>query len=107
MDKGGSRSVNRAVTVTPLAGLWQIDFRDVHWSVPGGVDVLFTVRAADRASQSCPAGKMWSLAASPAGPEYRLRLFDKDRVPAGFAEPASAAKQIRIQVWAHKYSLAQ
>lgn len=103
MEKGGSLFANRTVTLTSASGLWQIDFRDVRWSVPGGVDVLFTVRATARVGQACPINKTWSLASSSAGADYHLRLFTKDLVPAGFAESPSASRQIHVQVWAHKY----
>jgi len=101
LEKGSGRFLNRTVTLTPAAALWQIDFRDVRWSVPGGLDVLFAVRAQTRVGQACDAGKSWSLA-SAGEADYRLRLFDKDLVPAGFAEPASPGRQIRVQVWAKK-----
>jgi hypothetical protein len=103
MEKGGSRFTNRSVTLTPDGALWQIDFKNVAWSVPGGMDVLVALRAETRADQSCPAGKTWTLAARPADPDYRLRFFDKALVPAGLAEPTSPSRQLQIQMKAHKY----
>jgi hypothetical protein len=103
MEKGGARFSNRSVTLTPDGALWQIDFKDVHWSVPGGLDVLVALRAESRAAQACPAGQTWTLAARPADPDYRLRYFDKALVPAGLAEPMSPPRQLQIQVKAHKY----
>ena len=102
MEKGSSRFTNRSVTLTPDGALWQIDFKNVAWSVPGGLDVLIALRAETRADQACPAGKTWTLAARPADPDYRLRFFDKALVPAGFAEPVSPPRQLQIQVKAHK-----
>jgi hypothetical protein len=102
MEKGSGRFLNRTVTLTPAAGLWQIDFRDVRWSVPGGLDVLFAVRAKTRGGQACDAGKTWALAAAVGEAGYRLRHFDKDLVPAGFAEAGPEPRQIRVQVWARK-----
>jgi hypothetical protein len=103
MEKGGNRFTNRTVTLTVEFGLWRIDFGDVRWSVPGGMDVLFAVRATERTGQSCPAAKSWTLAAHPADPDYRLRLFDKALVPAGFADAQVPARQVQVQVKAHKY----
>jgi hypothetical protein len=103
MEKGGVRFTNPSVTLATDGALWQIDFKKVAWSVPGGLDVLVALRAETRAEQSCPAGKTWTLAARPADPDYRLRFFDKSLVPAGFAEPMSPSRQLRIQVKAHKY----
>jgi hypothetical protein len=84
-------------------GQWRIDFGDVRWSVPGGMDVLFAVRATERAGQPCTVGKAWTLAARPAEAGYRLRFFDSALVPAGFAEPMSPPRQLSVQVKAHKY----
>jgi len=103
MEKGGSRFANRTVTMTMETGQWRIDFGDVRWSVPGGMDVLFAARATERAGQSCTMGKTWTLAARPADAGYRLRFFDSALVPAGFAEPMSPPRQISVQVKAHKY----
>jgi hypothetical protein len=47
-------------------------------------------------------GKSWTLAAKPADEGYRLRFFDSALVPAGFAEAMSPARQILVQVKAHK-----
>jgi len=102
MEKGGSRFTTRTVAMTAEGALWQIDFKDVRWSLPGGMDVLVAVRAAERAGQACPAGKTWTLAARPASEDYRLRLFDKALVPAGFAEAMPPARQLLIQVKAHR-----
>jgi hypothetical protein len=102
MEKGGSRFANRTVTLTVEGGQWRIEFGDVRWSVPGGMDVLFAVRATERPGQSCAAGKNWTLAAKPADEGYRLRFFDSALVPAGFAETMSPARQISVQVKAHK-----
>ena len=95
--------ITTAASVKPVGGRWQLDFRDVRWSVPGGLDVLFTVRTEPRSNRTCSAVKAWPLAAAPAPPDYRLRLFDKFFVPAGFAEPVTPPRQLHIQVWAHKY----
>ena len=87
--------------------LWQIDFRNVRWSVPGGMDVLFSVRALARPQAACGA---WSLnataagSASAAGSGYRLRGFDKDAVPEGFAVSPDRPLWINVQVWAHRAS---
>ncbi|HXA49973.1 MAG TPA: hypothetical protein VNV86_06710 [Candidatus Acidoferrum sp.] len=102
MEKGGSKFANRTVTLAVEAGRWRIDFGDVRWSVPGGMDVLFAVRAAERPRQSCPAGKNWTLAAKPADAGYRLRFFDSTLMPAGFAAAMSPARQVSVQVKAHK-----
>jgi len=102
LEKESGRFVNQMVTLTPVTGLWQIDFRDVRWSVPGGLDVLFAVRAQTRAGQACESGKNWALASARGENGYRLRLFDKDLVPARYAGASSVARQIRVQVWARK-----
>jgi hypothetical protein len=93
---GSSVSGNPNVTLTHKNGLWQIDVRNVRWSVPGASDVLFTVRAAARAKQVC----QWSLAASPAGSDYRLHLLNEKTVPIGLADTAGQPRTVDVQVWA-------
>ncbi len=99
---GSSASGNPNVTVTKQGGAWQLDFRNVRWSLPGGADVLFTVRATPRASASCPAGAQWSLAASPASSDYRLHRLNAKGVPVGLAEPAKTPRAVNVQVWARR-----
>jgi hypothetical protein len=86
----------------PKGGAWQLDFRDVRWSVPGGSDVLFTLRATGRGSKACPAASRFSLAASPAASDYRLHLLDEKGVPIGPADAAPSPRAIDIQVWAKR-----
>jgi hypothetical protein len=102
LEKGSDRSGAASVKITPAGAFWQIDFQDVRWSLPGDVNVLFALRATAAAAPGCTAAKEWSLSASPAEAGYRLRRFDKDLVPQGFAEPAAAPKWINIQVRAHR-----
>ena len=92
VEKGGSRFAHRSSMLTAEAALWQIDFKDVPWRVPSGLDVLVPSRAESRAAQ-----------AYPADPDHRLRFFDKALVPAGFAGPMSPLRQLQIQVKEHTY----
>ena len=102
LEKGSDRSGAQSVKITPAGAFWQIDFEDVRWSLPGNVNVLFGLRATAGAKTGCTAAKEWSLSASPAEAGYRLRLFDKDLVPRGFAEPAAAPKWLNVQVRGHR-----
>jgi hypothetical protein len=98
---GGSRPLDAGARVTPEGRLWRIDFDPVRWSVPGGADVLFSLRASPRKDDACRAAESWSLAAGPADIGYRLHRLDKSGVPQGLAE-AATARAIHIQVWAHR-----
>jgi hypothetical protein len=95
---------NPNATVTRKGGLWQIDVQSVRWSVPGASDVLFTVRATARARPGCRAAAQWSLAASPADPDYRLHLLNEKTVPIGPADAAAQPRTIDVQVWATRTS---
>lgn len=92
---------NRSVLLTDIKGLWQIDFKDVRWSVPGDLDILFTVRVENR-GKACDAAGGWSLTAGPAPAGFKPFLFDKASVPAGFAPAQDPPRRPHIQVWAHK-----
>ena len=95
------------VELTAAGEFWQIDFRNVRWSMPGGQEVWFSVRAtdrlkADRPKTACPLAATWSLAAAPASAGYGLRRFNSKGVPEDFAEAAAEPVSISVQVWAHR-----
>ena len=102
MEKGTNSPAIPSVKITADGAFWQIDFEEVRWSLPGNAKVLFAVRAAPRAGQSCSAAKSWSLSASAAGDGYRLHRFDKDLVPEGMADPAVTPQWLNVQVRAHR-----
>jgi hypothetical protein len=87
------------VSLTPVTGLWQIDFKNVRWSVPGGTDILISVRPTARKIAACPVARTWTLAAAPAEEGHRLRTFDKDSVPDGYLPSANG---VALQVRAHR-----
>ncbi len=97
LKAGSSASQIPSATLTQEDGVWRIDVREARWSVPGGTDVLFTVRVTPRGNESCHADTRWSLAASPAPDDYRLHLLNEKGVPVGLADPAP--RFINIQVW--------
>jgi hypothetical protein len=99
---GGSRSLNSSVALSFEKDAWRIDFQEVRWSVPGGADVLFSLRASPRKVDGCRAAVGWKLSAAPAPAGYRLHLLDKAGVPVGLADEAQPPRAIRIQVRAHR-----
>jgi hypothetical protein len=99
---GGSRSLNPDVRLSLDKGMWRLDFQQVRWSVPGDMDVLFSVRATARKPGACRADTEWKLAAGPAADGYRLHLLDKAGVPEGLADIEQPPRAIHIQVWAHR-----
>jgi len=102
LAKGSSASGNPNVTLARKDKLWQIDVRNVRWSLPGGSDVLFTVRATARAQTTCRAHEQWSLAAASAPADYRLHLLNEKTVPIGPAEAVPQPRTVDIQVWAKR-----
>lgn len=79
--------------------LWRIDFRDLRWSVPGGVPIQFGVLATGRRHT-------WFNTASRTAAAHDLRLFDENgkllgRYPAKGA-PLDAALGIPVQVRGHR-----
>lgn len=83
--------------LTPENGIWRFDFRDVRWSVPGSLDVLFNLR-------STPPAADWSLAAFHAASAHRLHLLNEKGVPIGLEPVRRQPRSIPIQVWAHRTS---
>jgi hypothetical protein len=86
------------------SGLWQLDFTDLHWSVPGGVQIQFGVMTVARpAPGGVPA---WLNQAGRTGTSHQLRLFDeKGRLDGPIDSEGPAADPnlgIHVQVWGHK-----
>ncbi|HUB31418.1 MAG TPA: hypothetical protein VMA31_00270 [Bryobacteraceae bacterium] len=88
--------ISSEAVLTPENGLWRFEFRNVRWSVPGDLDVLFTLR-------STPAEPGWNLSAFPA-PKSRLHLLNEKGVPIGLEPLRLQPVSIPIQVWAHRTS---
>ena len=98
------------VTITPMnrrAGnleLWQVDFKNLRWSVPGGVALQFVVKAARR---NLP-GKttaVWFNHVSPVNQPHHLRVFDRSARLRSFYESQEGTAEsvgINIQVYAHR-----
>jgi len=102
LSPGNSVSGNAKVRLTPEKGAWRLDFQDVRWSVPGGSDVLFSVRATARRRDACPAVAGWSLASTPAAATYRLHLLNEKGVPIGPEPAPKHPRTVNIQVWARR-----
>ena len=102
LSPGNSVSGNAKVRLTPEKGAWRLDFQDVRWSVPGGSDVLFSVRATARRQDACPAVAGWSLASTPAAATYRLHLLNEKGVPIGPEPAPKHPRTVNIQVWARR-----
>jgi hypothetical protein len=99
---GRSASGDPNVQLTPEKGTWRMDFHDVRWSVPGGMDVLFSVRATARRQDACPAVAGWALAAAPGAAGYRLHLLNEKGVPIGVEPAPKRSRTVDIQVWARR-----
>jgi hypothetical protein len=98
---GSGSSSNPDVKLAVGDHIWQIDFKNLRWSLPGNTDVLFAVRATDRNHAACSAAAHWSLSASTeAG--HRLKAFDTGAEPLGLAEPTDPPLLINVRVWAHR-----
>ena len=100
---GASTPADPHVKLSAEGGWWRLDFGNLRWSVPGGVDILYAVRAASRpgAAENCTVEKGWSLAASPASAGWRLFTFDKDALEDGFSA-RDQPRWFNVRVWAHR-----
>jgi hypothetical protein len=102
LSPGGTVSANAHVQLTSEKNAWRLDFHDVRWSVPGGMDVLFSVRVGARRRDACPAVAGWSLAAAPGAADHRLHLLNEKGVPIGLEPAPSSTRTVNIQVWARR-----
>jgi hypothetical protein len=103
LTPGSNASGSANAKLTPEKGAWRLDFHDVRWSVPGGMDVLFSVRATPRHKNgACSAAAGWSLGAAPAAADYRLHLLNDKGVPIGLEPAPKSPRAVDIQVWARR-----
>jgi hypothetical protein len=75
-------------------GLMQIEFRNLRWSVPGGVGLQFAVRADTL--------RGWFNYASPTKVPHRLRVFDAAAQLRSFR--GGDENGINLQVWGHLFA---
>src|SRR5262249_5753366 len=86
--------------------LWQIDFQNLKWFVPGGVGVIFTVRGVPRGVAAKDMSNAWFLHGSTLQGSHRLRLYDHRSLPKAYLDEVGQLKDksagINVQVWAHR-----
>ena len=81
-------------------GVWQLDFTELKWSLPGGTPIQFAVVAAPRAGINPSSGHLWYYSAQPAAPGDHLRIFSSvGKVQGPYPEGGNA--RVNVQVWAH------
>jgi hypothetical protein len=78
------------------SGGWQLDFQNIHWSIPGGVPIQFGVMGVARTSA------VWFNHAAQAADAHELKAFDEKGKLDGPYTEAHTRIGISIQVWAHK-----
>ena len=87
-------------------GVWQVDFRNLHWSVPGGVAIQFGVMGVARYGNDS-----WYSHAAAVGGSHELKAFDEKGkligpyMPEG--APADSKIGLNVQVWAYKTASVQ
>jgi hypothetical protein len=84
--------------------LWQVDFRDLRWSVPGGMNVQFGVFGLSRTTSVGSSKSTWYSHASRTTGKHEFRLFrtgGKPFVPADGTHSRSDSIGINVQVWGH------
>lgn len=106
LQVGSNSPASPGVAIVPAAqGLFQVDFQDLRWSVPGGLSLQFGVLGEGRPKPAGGGRYVWFSHASPAPGEHHLRWFDAKGKPApssGGSNPAAAdSVAINMQVWAH------
>jgi hypothetical protein len=91
------------VQVTRISSsLWQIDFRRLHWSIPGGNDIQFGILASGRLSQEGNPYRLFSAAQESSTPHH-LRIFtDQGKMQGPYTEPGLRPNTvIPVQIRGH------
>jgi len=99
IEPGSDATDNRDVEISPAATVertqsWQIDFKDLKWSVPGGTRIQFGVLAEPYT------GYAWHDLATPAEAGQHLRIFSSvGKFEKTFGRGDAA--RVNVQVWGH------
>jgi hypothetical protein len=101
----GSGNPDIVVSSTSVANLWQVDFQNFRWSVPGGAKVQFAIHAVPRGLPQPNPEARPLLAATTVQHAHSLRVFSKEGAFKSFLDkklPSSGESLvIGIQVWGH------
>ncbi len=94
-NKTDSPDVSIASSKQEGSDVWQIDFKDMKWSVPGGIPIQFGILADPYA------GATWYNLGSSADGQH-LRVFSNaGKVQSTYQGDSSTAGAMDIQVWGH------
>ena len=97
LHPGADQPESGEVMVSAAAGMRQIDFRSVSWSVPGGVDIQFGVMGVARGGKHT-----WYNQAAGMAEMHPLKIFDdKGKLEGPYAAEESKVG-LNVQVWGHK-----
>jgi len=84
--------------------LWQIDFSNLSWSVPGGVFIQFGIQGRGRLAVGGGGGRLWSNAAMQMNTTHSIKLFDEKGKLLGPDSRYASDRSVgmNVQVWGHK-----
>jgi hypothetical protein len=107
---GSNLSRNPQVVLTPVTdggspNLWQADFLNLRWNVPGGLNVQFGVFGTGRPIPGQNRKHVWFSHASAIGGKHQFRLFETGGspvVPMNSGLPSDQSVGINVQVWGHR-----
>jgi hypothetical protein len=84
--------------------IWQIDFQDLRWNVPGGLSIQFGALGLGRPGTGQKGRHVWFNHASTTSGKHQFRLFETGGspvVPPDGVLPADESVGINVQVWGH------
>ena len=89
-----------------LYSLWQIEFQNLRWHVPGGVAIAFAIEGVGRSTTGGKTPYLWFNHASAIKDTHRLTLYDHRRLPKSYFDNAGQNSDksvgINVQVWGQK-----
>jgi len=87
------------VRVSAAGGAWQVDFQNLHWSIPGGVPIQYGVMGVSSSRE------VWYNQAAEFADTHNLKFFDPKGSLDGDAPKdvqTDSKVGLRLQVWAHR-----
>lgn len=118
LGRGANVSQSPQVVLTPVTyaggasyreegrslSIWQIDFQDLRWNVPGGLSIQFGVLGLGRPGTGQNGRHVWFNHASTTSGKHQFRLFETGGSPVVLPDgvlPADESVGINVQVWGH------
>ena len=105
LHQGSNGVASRQLQISRAGeAVWQLEFDQLNWSVPGGQEIQFGVKSWPRSSSAANRGVLWASTVVPTATAHHITVFDeKGKLIKPYAPaPADPKLGFAVQVWGHQ-----